>query len=45
MERRVMKRVLAWAGLCGLLALGIAGCGNSSYSTGVPAATAVDRSR
>lgn len=45
MERRVMKQVLALAGLCGLLALGIAGCGNSSYATGVPEAPAVERSR
>jgi glutathione peroxidase len=39
-----MKQVLALAGLCGLLALGIAGCGNSSYSTSVPEATAAELS-
>ena len=34
--------VLAW--LFGLLTLGIAGCGNSSYSSGVPEATAAELS-
>jgi len=40
-----MKQAFVSAWLCGLLALGIAGCGNSGYSSGVPEATAGERSR
>ena len=39
-----MKPIITLAGLCGLLALGLAGCGNSSYSSGVPEATAAELS-
>jgi hypothetical protein len=40
-----MKQAMVLAWLFGLLALGIAGCGNSGYSSGVPEATAGERSR
>ena len=36
-----MKQSLTHTWLCGLLALGIAGCGNSGYSTDAPAPTAI----
>ena len=36
-----MKQAMTVAWLCGLLALGIAGCGNSGYSTDAPAPTAI----
>jgi glutathione peroxidase len=39
-----MKPIITLAGLCGLLALGLAGCGNSGYSSGVPEATAAELS-
>ena len=37
-----MQQSLTSAWLCGLFALGIAGCGNSGYSTEVPEATAAE---
>ena len=40
-----MKQAFVLAWLFGLLTFGITGCGNSSYSTGAPEATAVERSR
>jgi len=40
-----MKQAFVLVWLFGLLALGMAGCGNSSYSTGVPEAPATERSR
>ena len=36
-----MKQAMTVAWLCGLLALGIAGCGNSGYSTDAPAPTVI----
>ena len=37
-----MKQAMALVWLCGLLAIGMSGCGNSSYSTDVPQAMAVE---
>jgi len=39
-----MKQALVLAWLFGLLTIGIAGCGNSSYSSGAPEATAAEPS-